>query len=548
MLKDAAVLSTQNSKAVACEISLEMDFSDVGTAGTSKRTAFETQMAADLSRAMKIPSSSIQVTGLEPGSVQVEFQIRPLTGMTETPAAIRNRLLEQVRCKTSPLYDGFLTKQINVGKSIKALTERIVVDTDKEMQRKLRADAQRTTSKAQEQRLRAMSMVYGEIKHGNTRSMAKAVSAWRRSAGVSAATRLHRTAHHSKKETKWKNIFVFRFLQGTMKAGVMLLRVKCVTDWHRNMMLSKAHHKAAQEASMLTQEIRAYHVHAAQQPKSDDIVRIMIEQHKCAAAMKRMMEVRAMNMSRLTVQSVSLWRINCLLYEAEIQQGMLASQKEELETDLEDEIGELDNDLNKAREELKTLRSQKEKTERQLKEEAFENEQRWKEDTKLMQQKMKDVEIQFEKKIKLLETNKFDEEKTQLNTKNEMEERMSSLKEKNQDLELKHTKLQGMIKDYKIELNANKETVTKLTGSREEIESQVRLEYDAKLNNQKELASNAQDAKLEAQADRDDEKFKKKEALATIKRIEDLVKKASEGKIDGDVQSFAKDIAKAISN
>ena len=97
---------------VLITLTLALDFSAAGAAGSQKRESFKALVVSDLARAAGVDAECFAVTELQPGSIILSVCISSLDqgGAACDPAAVLADLTTQARDPSSQLMAGALTK------------------------------------------------------------------------------------------------------------------------------------------------------------------------------------------------------------------------------------------------------------------------------------------------------------------------------------------------------------------------------------------------------------------------------------------------------
>jgi hypothetical protein len=106
-----AVLAEQDDgQGAKMILKLALNFSAVGQVGSKARRLFEKSLVLDLASAADIPTASIRVLSMSPGSVIVELLVKLQAHHVDGPAGFVRSLQQQADDADSPLMKGILTR------------------------------------------------------------------------------------------------------------------------------------------------------------------------------------------------------------------------------------------------------------------------------------------------------------------------------------------------------------------------------------------------------------------------------------------------------
>ena len=91
-------------------VKLDLDFSEAGAEGSSKRAQFQAALTDDLASAGEIAKDRVRISSVAPGSINATVAILPdATGQSAAPSAVAAKLQMQAGDPTSALFKGVLT-------------------------------------------------------------------------------------------------------------------------------------------------------------------------------------------------------------------------------------------------------------------------------------------------------------------------------------------------------------------------------------------------------------------------------------------------------
>jgi len=498
--KQQALDVSNGNHSVRVEITLEMDFNRIGGAGTKQRRQFEEQLVIDIAVTLRIPPTAIRVNKLEAGSVTASLDIIHVAGVSETPTAIRNRLLLAVKTKDGPLYGRPLTRFVDPMRSANSIVagivaeaqgqysvERSALDLQYQLLSKEEELHKRLTTSQND--LHAQRDLTAQCQRDADAKGAMLNQEWKSKLLQLQEQHNHAAAEWAKqpldrmqeaqdqKHSPRKMEGLCREIKGlesalTAERASTNLKDRQVDDLHR--------------------QLKAVAAQAEAKPKTDDIIRVVIGQVKRTSALRRMLDLyhcrRTLDVSRL----VSQWNLNQNQWNQIIARKTRNNEFQALKDRQQREDCARDDAAKKSEGEIRGMRQSLQDQETRILQLTKEWKQKLDEQKQAHSTQLVDAEVEFSKKLHNAEA-----------TEKHLREKIEQLLEQVSTLE----KI-----DYQKEATSNT-----ANGS---VEVQTAVQLEVKLNEALEQKQRYQDKWNVSAAEVSDLKATRDELKARIRQME----------------------------